>query len=203
MDTVLCDTQSFSLWKCHEVVGKVLGYRKWLSWFSAGGGRGVGVELQELYGEIKGSAKAWMNVGTRTHGEGRGRGPGAQCEAKERRERGRVRGRCRFSAMFRVGTMAKVDASAPTRGGKLQKGRLWVLSSDPPRPPTSPYRRKCRVLPCSCLRLHSSSASQGTVTQGMKVLTSGVPTAPLVSTMIRTTPEAASRAPVATGSAAQ
>lgn len=30
------------------------------------GGWGVGVELQELCGEIKGSAKAWMSVGTQT-----------------------------------------------------------------------------------------------------------------------------------------
>lgn len=65
MDTMLCDTQSFPLWKCHGVVGKVPGYRKWLSWFRAGGGRGVGVELQELCGEIKDSARAWLNVGQR------------------------------------------------------------------------------------------------------------------------------------------
>lgn len=77
MDRVPCDTQSFSLWKCHQVVGKVLGYRKWLSWFSAGGGRGVGVKLQELTGEIKGRSKAWMNVGTGHMVSGRGRGPGA------------------------------------------------------------------------------------------------------------------------------
>lgn len=115
-------------------------------------------------------------------------------------QHGSVRGRCRFPAMFRVGTRAKVNASAPRRGGKLQKGRLWATE---PWPPTSLYCRKCQVLLCSCLRLPSSSASQGTVTRGMRILTSGVPTAPLVSTMIRTTPEAASRAPVATGSAAQ
>lgn len=38
MDMALYYTQSFSLWKCHRVVRKVLGYRKWLSWFSAGWG---------------------------------------------------------------------------------------------------------------------------------------------------------------------
>lgn len=52
------------------------------------------------------------------------------------------------------------------------------------------------------LHLHSSSASQEIVTQGMKILTLSVPTAPLASTTIRMTPAAASLAPVAMGSAA-
>lgn len=43
---------------------------------------------------------------------------------------------------------------------------------------------------------------QEIVTQGMKTLTSSVPTAPLVSTMTPATPAAASHAPVAMGSAA-
>lgn len=132
MDTVLCDTQSFSLWKCHQVVGKVLGYRKWLPWFSAGGGRGVGVELQELYGEIKGSAKAWMNVGTGHTVSGRGRGPGAQCEAKGRRgsacllRMGEREGEVQVLGHVWSWYRAKVNASAPAHGRKLQKGRHWV-----------------------------------------------------------------------------
>ena len=52
------------------------------------------------------------------------------------------------------------------------------------------------------LLLHSSSASQEIVIQGMKTLTSSVPTAPLVSTTTRVTPAAASPARVAMGSAA-
>ena len=33
MDTALYYIPSFSRWKCHKVVRKVLGYRKWLSRF--------------------------------------------------------------------------------------------------------------------------------------------------------------------------
>ena len=57
MDVGLYYTQSFSLWQCHRVVGKVPGYRKWLSWFSAAGGV-VGVKFQELSGGIKGNVRA-------------------------------------------------------------------------------------------------------------------------------------------------
>lgn len=57
-----------------RVVGKGLGYRKWLSWFSAGWG--VGVELQEQCWEIKGWVRARMTA--LTNGV-RPRGHGAQC----------------------------------------------------------------------------------------------------------------------------
>ena len=58
------------------------------------------------------------------------------------------------------------------------------------------------VTPLVSLPLHSSFASQETVIQGTKTLTSSVPTAPSVSTTTRTTPAAASPAPVAMASAA-
>ena len=104
MDRVLCYTQSFSLWKCHKVVGKVLGYRKWLSSVSAGWG--AGVKLQELCGEIKGSVRAWMKVPTKDRMESKGSSMG---------EGGCVS--CRLPRV-RVGSRAKVNAHTPKKASE-------------------------------------------------------------------------------------
>lgn len=83
-------------------------------------------------------------------------------------------------------------------GESLGKEGLRFLHSDP-HTPSSPMH----VLsdPAHFSAPHFPSASQETVIQGMKTLTSSVPTVPLVSTMIRMTPAAANRAPVTMGSA--
>lgn len=101
---------------------------------------------------------------------------------------------------FRVGTRAKVNASAPTLREKLWKGRFWLQELCLPR--ITPVTGSGSFYSTLYSALPSSSASQETVTRGMKTLTSSAPTAPLVSTTIHTTPAAASRARATMGSAA-
>lgn len=108
--------------------------------------------------------------------------------------------RARVVARFRVGTRAKVNASAQIPWGKLRERKVVVIKLCLPHIIHIPG--SVLFYPAHLAALHSSSGSQETVIQGMKILTSSVPTAPLVSTTIHTTLAAASRVPATMGSAA-